>query len=124
MPMFVAFHPLNDKLADPASDDYATAREAILEADNCEAVVESLGLLADLDDEVVAEAHAVFTFLPDGVDQGILAAYRDAVSRSAPVVLHWEEDTSDGDLAVSHRAVEESGTVHVTVVAPDGRRFR
>jgi hypothetical protein len=124
MAMAVIIKPLNDMLADPAGPDYARAHAVVTQATSCQEAVNQLGVLNGQSPKVVHEAAAVFGAMPAQVDQAILDKLRSGFGRQAPMALHWEEDTGEGEPTVAHRFVEEEGGwLHVHVSAPNGQKF-
>jgi hypothetical protein len=52
--------------------------------------VERLGLLTDLDSEVVEDATVLLDAVPSGLASALLAAVSDSVDRNVPVTVVWQ----------------------------------
>jgi hypothetical protein len=124
MAMYVILHPLNELLADPASEEYAAAAAAVADATTCREAVDRLGVLQNQSARVIQEADAVFDAMPPEVDQGILGALRTGFDRRWSMALHWERpDPDEGEPTVAHRVEEQGDRLDIYVIAPDGQRF-
>src|ERR1700733_9550177 len=122
----VTLEPLNDMLANAGSQGYADAQAALEAADTVREAVEGLGMLDELADDVVAEAHAVFDAFPAAVEEAVIAALESAFERTVPVVLEW---LRDDDATIEARVFEDAdplgsgARVHISVVSPYGATF-
>ena len=105
--------------ASSTQESYVNAQAAIGGVNSVHDAVESIGILDQLDsDEARAEIQAVLGQIPEAVDQALIAAAKNAFSRSLKIRLRWIE----GDVWAI-RIVEERGWLRITIETPDGREF-
>jgi hypothetical protein len=111
---------LNQFFADLDSDARVMAGDALNEVSSVRDAVERLSLLEELEEDMAAEARAVFAALPPEVDRQILDAVRDGLDRRVPLTFEWQENT---DIRAEIVPADGTGGVHIILRTPPGREF-
>jgi hypothetical protein len=113
---------LNEILGDTIAGPYVNAQAALDAADTVRDAVEAVGVLEDMEPDLVTEARAVLDAIPPAVDEAILAALESAFERGVPVEVEW----SRGDVIEVRVREETHGDterVRIVFVSPPGQIF-
>ena len=87
---------LNAMLGGDNQAAYERAQSAVEGADTVREAVEAVGVLEELDTELVVEARAVLDAIPPSLDQAIIGALESAFEDGAAVFIDWERGRHDG----------------------------
>ena len=98
---------------------YERAQSAVEGADTVREAVEAVGVLEELDTELVVEARAVLDAIPPSLDQAIIGALESAFEDGAAVFIDWEQ----GDTMEVRISEEPDGRVRIVLVSPVGSTY-
>jgi hypothetical protein len=110
---------LNAMLGGDNQAAYERAQSAVEGADTVREAVEAVGVLEELDTELVVEARAVLDAIPPSLDQAIIGALESAFEDGAAVFIDWER----GDTMEVRISEEPDGRVRIVFVSPVGSTY-